>query len=326
MQTAVRLPVVTPQATPPRSIRVSLTDRCDMACVYCRPSRNDGYLERRLDVAEWERLFRGFRDAGIQRVRLTGGEPLLHPRVVELTKLLAELQFEDIALTTNASQLARLAKPLRDAGLHRLNISLDSLKADRFWRLTRGGKLADVLHGIEVARHVGFGPIKFNMVVLAGENDEECEDFVRWAWSHGDIPRFLEVMPIGQGAALAHQLVTAKEIQAKLAHLVERDGTLAPEPARGPARYLTAKNHPGMRVGFISGTSDTFCEGCDRLRITSDGELRSCLASGQGVSTRTSGSVHEQIDAAWQNKPDGLTWKGCTEPSARALSMRKIGG
>src|SRR6185437_12259183 len=128
---------------PPRSVRISLTDRCDLACVYCRPSRSDGYLEKRLDDAAWQTMARALVEAGVRRVRLTGGEPLLHPRVVERVAFLASLGLDDLALTTNATRLRALARPLREAGLRRLTVSVDSLVPERFARITRGGRLGE---------------------------------------------------------------------------------------------------------------------------------------------------------------------------------------
>ncbi|MET0591966.1 MAG: radical SAM protein, partial [Polyangiaceae bacterium] len=144
---------------PPRSVRVSLTDRCDMACIYCRPSRSDGYLEERLDSASWRAMLRGLVTSGVRRVRITGGEPLLDPRVVEMVAFAASLGIDDLALTTNATRLEKLAAPLARAGLQRITVSLDSLDQERFSRITRGGDLARVLAGIEAARGVGFSEI-----------------------------------------------------------------------------------------------------------------------------------------------------------------------
>src|SRR3984893_9173847 len=139
----------------PRTVRVSLTDRCDLACVYCRPSRSDGYFEKRLDDDAWKAMVRALVRAGVKRVRVTGGEPLLHPRVTELVAFIASLGVEDLALTTNATRLQDLARPLRDARLDRLPVSLASISPERFWRITRGGRLDRVLAGIEAARGVG---------------------------------------------------------------------------------------------------------------------------------------------------------------------------
>lgn len=312
---------------PPRSVRVSLTDRCDLACIYCRPHRHDGYLERRLDTERWHVVTRGLVRAGIRRVRITGGEPLLHPGLLDFVKHVASLpEIDDLALTTNATRLEKLARPLREAGLHRINISIDTLDEARFFRMTRGGRLRDVLRGIDAAIDAGFDPIKINTVVVRGENDDEIESITKWAWSKGMIPRFLEVMQIGEGAKLADRVVSGAEMRERLAHLVHGDPER--EPDRGPAKYLQARHDPTLRVGFITGTSDTYCKGCDRLRVASDGMLRPCLAKNDGVVARTSDeeAVALSVLEAWALKPDGETWKGCTEHTAASVSIRAIGG
>ncbi|MRG91053.1 GTP 3',8-cyclase MoaA [Polyangium spumosum] len=317
---------------PPRSVRVSVTDRCDFACTYCRPSRNDGYADGRLMTSAWKTMFEALRRAGVRRVRLTGGEPLVHPEIVSIVAHLASLGFEDLALTTNASQLAKLARPLRDAGLHRINVSIDTLDPDRFRAVTRGGDLGAVLAGIEAASEAGFPPIKLNTVVLRGVNDEELERILLWAWERRMLPRFLEVMPIAEGAKLvADHLVTAAEMRRALAaHLTAEEAVT--DPGLGPAKYVRARHDPSLRVGFITGTSDTFCETCDRLRVSSTGVLRPCLATDDGVDAGAparagdAAAIVEDIGRAWAMKPDGTIWKGCTEETAAGVSMRAIGG
>jgi cyclic pyranopterin phosphate synthase len=322
---AARTPV------PPRSVRLSLTDRCDLACIYCRPHRNDGYKSDRLDLVAWKVMVEGLVSAGVRRVRLTGGEPLLCPFVVDVVRHLATLGLDDLALTTNATRLADLAFPLREAGLRRVNVSLDSLDAARFRRMTRGGDLARVLSGIEVARRVGFDEIKLNAVVVRGENDDELEALVRWAWERGITPRLLEVMAVGEGSKMMDKVVTVAEMRRSLAHLTE-GVTAVQEPERGPARYVRAQEDPALRVGFISGTSDTYCAGCDRLRVSSDGILRPCLATNDGIAAAgpaRSGdarTVTNRVAAAWSMKPNGETWRGCTEETAAEVSIRAIGG
>lgn len=319
-------------APPPRSVRISVTDRCDFACTYCRPSRNDGYAEGRLMAAAWDTMFEGLRRAGVRRVRLTGGEPLIHPEIVAIVARLAALGFEDLALTTNASQLARLARPLKDAGLSRINVSIDTLDAARFAAVTRGGDLAAVLAGIDAAIEAGIAPIKLNTVVLRGVNDDEIERLLLWAWERRMVPRFLELMPIAEGARLVgDHLVTAAEMKARLAeHLVAEEGAI--EPGLGPAKYVRARRDPALRVGFITGTSDTYCATCDRLRVSSTGVLRPCLATDDGVeaggaaNAGDAAEITRKIDEAWTLKPDGVVWKGCTEETAATVSMRAIGG
>ena len=326
-----QVPAASSGVTQPRSVRLSLTDRCDLACIYCRPHRHDGYVEERLDLAAWKTMVDGLVAAGIRRVRLTGGEPLLHRDIVPVVQYLDTLGLADVAVTTNATRLEKLARPLRDAGLRRLNISLDSLDAHRFERMTRGGDLALVLRGIDAALAVGFDEIKLNAVVVKDENDAEIESIVRWSWERGIVPRLLEVMAIGEGAHLQDRVVTAPQIRAQLSHLLI-DGDAHREADRGPARYLVARHDPSKKVGFITGTSDTYCKGCDRLRVASDGMLRPCLATNDGLSGSESARAHDaagvtaQIAEAWKMKPDGESFRGCTEPSAANVSMRGIGG
>ena len=324
--------------TPPRTVRVSITDRCDLACVYCRPSRADGYVgvapRRRGVEGRWSASWStGARPPG---VRITGGEPLpcASRTVVErLSRSCASLGVDDLALTTNATRLAVLARPLREAGLRRLTVSLDSLDAPKaFWRITRGGRLDGVLAGVAAALEAGFDEIKLNTVVLRGENDDELPAITRWAWNRGITPRFIEVMRVGEGARLPEErVVSGNEMRARLAPLLA-DEPWAGEPDRGPARYERSRASARLRAGFITGTTDTYCGSCDRLRLASDGTLRPCLATNDGVAA---GPLAEAGDAegharalgdAWALKPDGRTWKGCTESSAASVSMRAIGG
>ena len=328
-----QLPLVDGSPRPePRTVRISLTDRCDLACVYCRPSRSDGYLEHRLDDDAWKAMLRALVQAGVRRVRVTGGEPLLHPRVIELVAFVASLGVEDLALTTNATRLEPLARPLREAGLQRLTVSLDSLVPERFWRITRGGQLDRVLRGVDAALAAGFEELKINTVVLRGDNDDELASLVTWAWERGIVPRFIEVMRVGEGANLpAGKLFGADEMRARLSHLLV-DEAGERDPRRGPARYVRARHDARLRVGFITGTTDTYCETCDRLRVASDGTLRPCLATNDGVvatALAEAGDVDALVGAigeAWALKPDGRTWKGCTEDTAAEVSMRAIGG
>jgi len=320
------------ERTSPRSVRISVTDRCDMACVYCRPTMTDGYVpaEDRLDVEAWDRLVRALVARGVSRVRITGGEPLMFRGVVEVVRRIRAIGVEDLALTTNASQLAALAAPLRAAGLARINVSIDSLDPARFAAMTRGGSLERVLAGIEAARAAGFDEIKTNTVVLRDHNDDEVEGLTRWAWECGIVPRFIEVMGVGEGAKLFQSHVVGyREMRAKVAHLCVDDEAEV-ERDRGPAKYVRSRdgNH---RVGFITGTTDTFCEGCDRLRASSTGVLRACLSKNDGVDVSDAArrgddaSIERGLADAWAMKPDA-SWKGCTESSAASVNMRATGG
>jgi cyclic pyranopterin phosphate synthase len=212
-----------------------------------------------------------------------------------------------------------------------VNVSLDTLDADRFRRMTRGGRLDVVLGGVDAALEAGFDEIKLNAVVVRGENDDEVESLVRWSWERGIVPRLLEVMQIGEGAQLRDRVVTASEMRARLAHLL-LGGEAQREIDRGPARYLVSRHDPTKKVGFITGTSDTYCKGCDRLRVASDGTLRPCLATNDGLTASAQArsgdpdAVARAVSRAWTMKPDGEVFKGCTESSAAGVSMRGIGG
>lgn len=326
-----RLDVV-PGTAGPRAARVSVTERCDLACLYCRPPRSAPQREDRLPLSAWEAVFQGLRRAGVRRVRLTGGEPLLHPAIVDIVGVAAAVGFDDVALTTNATRLARLAGPLRRAGLARVNVSLDSLDEARFAALTRGGALPRVLDGLDAALDAGFSPVKLNTVVLRGINDDELEHILGFAWERRLVPRFIEVMPVGEGAHLGGaRLVPVAEMRQRLA------GLLAPEearvePDRGPARYVPSRADPTLRAGFISGATETYCAGCDRLRVSSSGLLRPCLATDLGVPAGAAAAVADvdaierQIAAAWAARPDPDSWKGCSEDSAARVSMCAVGG
>jgi cyclic pyranopterin phosphate synthase len=328
--------------TPPRAVRLSITDRCDLACTYCRPSRHDGYLpaQRRLTASDWVSLVTALVRGGVERVRITGGEPLLHPDVVEIVARIAAVPgVRDLALTTNGTRLAELARPLRAAGLQRLNVSVDSLVSERFWRITRGGRLDDVLAGVEAARSAGFDEIKTNTVVMAFDpergadvgNEDELVEIARWAWSMGATPRFLEMMSVGEGSRARGRFVPHAVMRARLDALLASGPEVAVRD-RGPARYVGARDGSGRSIGFITGSSDSFCEGCDRLRATSDGELRACLATRDAVDVRgaieagDAGAILEGLESAWARKPDGLVWRGCAEESAATVSMRATGG
>ena len=318
----------------PKAVRLSITDRCDLACVYCRPHRHDGYLpsERRMTADDWARLAEGLVKKGVSRFRITGGEPLVHAHAVDIVRAIAALPgVQDVAMTTNGTRLEELAGPLHKAGLHRLNLSIDSLVPERFAEMTRGGSLDVVLRGIRQAIRVGFTETKTNTVIVGGHNDEELPAIVRWAWSLDLTPRFLEVMTIGEGAKLRDRIVPYRVMLQRLAGLIEDAPPVRPHD-RGPAGYLRAADGSGRKVGFITGSSDTFCEGCDRLRATSDGALRPCLATNDQVDVRAAiaegdlDAIGRGLDAAWAIKPDGVTWKGCTEESAADVNMRATGG
>lgn len=274
----------------PLTLRLSTTDRCQLRCSYCMP-RGGISLNRREEVLSFDAmadfvnaLQRWFR---VKTVRLTGGDPLVRKDVDRLVAKLADLRVPDIAMTTNGQLLAPAASALRDAGLHRLNVSLDSLDSETFARLTGGGGLYRTLAGIEEARRVGFAPIKLNMVVLRGTNDHELVDMVKFALEQGCELRFLELMPIGVAARdFPHTFVPEEEIR----HRVGSKYTLVPEPRRPGSTSSRFQIHDRAgyrgRIGFISAHSHPFCKDCRRLRLTATGLLIGCLARGEGVSIK----------------------------------------
>ena len=274
-------------------LRVSVTDRCNYRCTYCVPDGGVNWSARS-DVLTYEeitRLVGVFVSMGIHRVRLTGGEPLVRRDIVGLVEQMAAIDgLDDLAMTTNAHTLARHAGALANAGLNRINVSLDTLNAERFARITRGGSLERVLEGIEVARRVGLGPIKINCVVVRGENEDAMEQLVTYFGPHADstIVRFIEAMPF-EGTSAVDRHMASSALRDRLG----ASCTLIPDEAPrhgGPATGWTVRE-TGLRVGFISPLTEHFCESCNRLRLQVDGHLRTCL------SREAAPSLREQLRA-----------------------------
>lgn len=258
-------------------LRVSVTDRCDLRCTYCMPEDGLDWLDphEQLTFDEIERVCALMVRLGVRSVRLTGGEPLMRARLPELVGRLSALELDDLSLTTNGTTLARHAVALRDAGLDRVNVSLDSLITHRFAEITRRDALARVLEGITAARSAGLDPVKVNCVVVAGTNDDEIIDFVEFARATGCDVRFIENMPLGAGGGwVPDSVVPAEEVLA----VIEQHHALAPR-SRGaePARSFGFVDGSEGSVGVIASVTEPFCADCDRLRLTSDGFLRTCL-------------------------------------------------
>ena len=284
-------------------LRLSVTDRCDLACVYCMPPGGEEDHARRralLSFEEAARVVSVFAAAGIRRVRFTGGEPLVRKDIVRLVELVhRRTEVEELVMTTNATRLGELARPLRDAGLSGVNISIDTLDSERFSAITRGGDLGRVLAGIHAALDVGLD-VKLNTVPLAGHNDDELAAIVDYAWANGVTPRFIELMPLGEGAKLpAETRMNAQDVLAQLGDRVGDSGGQGVH-GHGPARYFQARDGSGRRVGFITPMSNEFCDDCNRVRVTARGDIRACLASRRAVSLRdimrAGGS---DLDMAW---------------------------
>lgn len=266
-------------------LRLSITDRCNLGCVYCMPPGGELEHAHRPELLAFEeivRLVSVLARGGVRRVRFTGGEPLVRRDVVRLVEMVGRTAIDEMVMTTNAVRLAELARPLRDAGLHGVNVSIDSLDAERFRAITRGGELGPVLAGVHAALEAGL-EVKLNCVALGGENEDELGAIVDWAWGLGITPRFIELMPIGEAAALPRErFLSATSIVQALGDRVERD-ELGREAGKGPARYLRGSKG---RVGLITAVSDEFCASCNRVRITAKGDLRACLADRRAVSLR----------------------------------------
>lgn len=321
-----------------RDLRVSLTDRCNLRCRYCMPAEGLPWIEgdRLLSTPELVRLVGIATTLGVEQVRLTGGEPLLRPDVVEVVGALARLpQPPRLSLTTNALRLPALAQPLADAGLARVNISLDTLDRATFKKLTLRDRLADTLAGIAAADEAGLAPVKINSVLMRGENDQEAPVLLAWALRRGFHLRFIEQMPLDpQHGWSRATMVTRAEI---LSSLEAAGYTLTPLDERGAAPAETfavegAGAPAGATVGVVGSVTAPFCSACDRVRLTADGQWRSCLFSIRETDLRgplRDGASDEELavlmagDTARKGPGHGIDDPDFTQPD-RAMSA--IGG
>jgi cyclic pyranopterin phosphate synthase len=277
----IAVPLVDGFARRVRDLRISITDRCNLRCAYCMPAEGMAWLPR-TEVLSYEEIARVARVCverfGFEAIRLTGGEPLVRSHVTRLVEMLAPLEV-DLALTTNGVKLAEVAHDLRQAGLDRVNVSLDTLRADRFRALTRRDDLDRVVAGIDAALDAGLAPVKVNAVVMRGVNDDEIVDLARFGRDRGVGMRFIEFMPLdAQGEWSAEAVVPSHEIVERIARafpldpLEPVDGASHVEPATR-WRYLDGRGD----VGVIPSVTEPFCESCDRVRITAEGQFRTCL-------------------------------------------------
>ncbi|HTR96740.1 MAG TPA: GTP 3',8-cyclase MoaA [Candidatus Acidoferrales bacterium] len=262
-----------------RDLRISVTDRCNLRCVYCMPAEGMPWLAKS-DLLTFEELARVARiafECGVRGVRLTGGEPTVRAEVVELVRQLRELSPDlDLSMTTNGLKLVELAASLRAAGLDRVNVSLDTLSRERFHALARRDRLADVLAGLAAAKAAGFAPIKVNAVLVRGFNDDEAVPLARWARDEGFELRFIEWMPLDFGHTWKReQLVPGDEIVAQLTAAFGLGAPDEDDPS-APARTWRYADGRG-RVGVIASVTRPFCGDCDRIRLTADGQIRTCL-------------------------------------------------
>ncbi|WP_372834032.1 GTP 3',8-cyclase MoaA [Pontibacterium sp.] len=268
-------------------IRLSVTDRCDFRCVYCM-AEDMQFLPRAkvLSLEELATLGESFVNLGIKRIRLTGGEPLVRRGIVDLIARLSALPgLDEVTLTTNGSQLSKFAKPLKDAGLKRINVSLDSLNPERFAKMTRRDMLHQVMAGIDTAVETGFERIKLNAVVMKNHNDDEILPLVEYAQQRNIDISFIEEMPLGQ--IQTHDRKQAYCSSDDVRQVVESAYTLLPstDTTGGPSRYYRIPDAKG-RIGFISPHSHNFCSSCNRLRVTAEGRLLLCLGQENSVDLR----------------------------------------
>jgi len=261
-------------------LRISVTDRCNLRCIYCMPPEGIPMIPHSevLSYEEISTVAQVGAELGINKIRLTGGEPLVRTELPKLIRMLSQIEgIEEISLTTNGTLLREYASKLKQAGLKRVNISLDTLKADRFRHITRLGELKDVIDGIEAAREANLEPVKINVVVMRGINDDEVLDFAKLTYEEEWHIRFIELMPF----AGVSQFVPLSELRQR----IELLGSLEPGPpitSNGPAKYYRLPEAKGT-IGFISPLSEPFCSACNRLRLTSNGQLCPCLLSDGGI-------------------------------------------
>lgn len=307
-------------------LRLSVTDRCDLRCAYCIPEGFKGFEEPAhwLNFDEIERLLGVFARLGMKRIRLTGGEPLLRRNVTELARRIAALPgVDDVSLSTNATQLGKMAVDLKAAGVTRLNVSLDSLNAETVARINGRPVLNEVLQGLEAASAAGFAPIKLNMVVMR-DNASEVDAMVEFCLQHGYVLRLIELMPMGDTARKMGYV----DLQPIKWQLQQRYGLIDKlMPGGGPARYLgTVDGH--FTVGFITPLSQHFCETCNRVRLTVDGQLHLCLGQEERMDFRAllrDGASDDDlivaIHQAMNLKPERHEFREQPEKLIRFMSM-----
>ncbi|HEX3029018.1 MAG TPA: GTP 3',8-cyclase MoaA [Clostridia bacterium] len=307
-------------------LRISITQNCNLKCLYCSPDGSSGEkCASALKPEEFERIVGAMVRSGIRNVRITGGEPLVRQDVCEIIERISKIKgIEDISMTTNGINLDRMAEKLKSAGLKRLNVSLDSLKEDRFEYITGGGRLENTLDGIQKALALGMGPVKINTVLIKGVNDDEIDDFIQLTKDSPLEARFIELMPIGSfGECNSDKIVYNSDIINARPELILCSDNLRSTPAS----YYRIEGYKG-KVGFISPMSHKFCSSCNRIRLTFDGKIRPCLGNNGEVDVadllrQNPDGLDEFIQKAIYEKPAGHNFE-CSFSSKRNMSM--IGG
>ncbi|MEJ1298834.1 MAG: GTP 3',8-cyclase MoaA [Candidatus Sedimenticola sp. (ex Thyasira tokunagai)] len=309
-------------------LRISVTDRCDLRCFYCIPKGFKGFTENenRLSLDEFLRLIRIFSELGVSKLRLTGGEPLVRKDIGEMVRGIAALPgVEDFSMSTNASNLAEHAQMLKESGIGRINVSLDTLKPDVFKEITQGD-LTKVIDGLMAAKAADLHPIKINMVVMKDLNFDEIGDMVDFCLEHRFTLRFIETMPVGAGGQSAKDhYVSLDDVRKKLEERFEL------EPARmtgaGPAKYLKVVGKR-LKIGFITPMSQHFCEDCNRVRLSSEGTLYLCLGQNDKLEFRpllrqnlSDDELKEAILEAIKRKPEKHEFNDSPDQVVRVMSM-----
>jgi cyclic pyranopterin phosphate synthase len=315
-------------------LRISVTDKCNLRCVYCMPEEGLPWLRRDqiLSYEEITEITRVMVDLGLRKVRITGGEPLVRRDLPRLIRMLRSIPgIENIALSTNAVLLEEQAAALRDAGLNRLNVSLDSLRPERIDAIgRRAGSAAAIFRGLEAAERAGLAPIKINCVVMRGRNDDEVADFAQITRERPWHVRFIEVMPTAENLNIsAHEYVSSDETLSRIAAIGELVPVAGP-PGNGPARYYAFRGAAGS-VGVISPMSHTYCGSCNRMRLTADGQLRPCLFGHLQTDLRTALRSGEPIEPLIRHtlriKPERhLLEQGSAQGSGGLHALSQVGG
>jgi len=313
-----------------RYLRLSVTDRCDLRCFYCMPEgfKDFEVPEHWLTTAEIERLLGVMADMGLERVRITGGEPLVRKGIEDIVRSVDALPgIRDIALSTNATRMGRMAQPLKDAGANRINVSLDTLDAERFKNITQG-KLSKVLDGLMAAKDAGFDPIKINMVVMKGVNEDDVDSMLEFCIEHGFILRMIETMPMGStGRDAVDHYVDLQTVKRRLTEKYGLVPAFKQTEGAGPARYLQVAG-TDAQVGFITPMSDHFCETCNRVRLAVDGTMYMCLGQEHNFSFRPllrrgipDDELREALIQAIGLKPERHEFNEKPEQVVRFMSM-----
>lgn len=303
-------------------LRISVTDRCNFRCQYCMPLEGLPWLPKDeiLRYEEIAEIVRQLAPLGLKRIRLTGGEPTIRPQLARLVRMLRDISsVEDIALSTNGVKLPELAQPLRDAGLDRVNISADSMRPERVVAIARRDLKFDIVSSAQAAEDAGLGPIKINVVVMRGVNDDEIADFAALTRDHPWHVRFIELMPVGELRDLTwDHVVPTDEVLTRVRALGDIEPDAGPARGNGPAVYWRYPHSPGT-VGVITPMTHTYCETCNRVRLTADGRLRTCLFGDHEVLLRDALRRGEPLEPLFRQAL-------ADKPKEHELLQMRVGG